>query len=86
MEPKSVRDICAIAKKLRKKFDNTEAAEAASESHRMDSTVCLYVLGPITPASRSEYFYVVTFMMKKSQYVTVFPLRKKSDATKAFKK
>uniref|UniRef100_A0AAV1TYM2 Integrase catalytic domain-containing protein n=1 Tax=Peronospora matthiolae TaxID=2874970 RepID=A0AAV1TYM2_9STRA len=38
----------------------------------------------MTPASRSDYRYIVTFMMKKSRYAMVFPLCKKSDATKAF--
>ena len=86
MDPKVVCDICATAKQVRKTFKNNEADAAARESHRMDSIVCSDVLGPITPASRSDYRYVAKFMMMKSRYAMVFPLRKKSDATKAFQK
>ena len=85
MDPKVVCDICATAKQVRKTFNSTDAYTEARESHRIDSIVCSDVLGPITPASRSDYRYVATFMMMKSRYAMVYPLRKKSDVTKAFK-
>ena len=48
--------------------------------------VCSDVLGPITPASKSGFSYIVTFILMKSRYVTVYPLRKKSDVAGAFKR
>ena len=84
MDPKVVCDICATAKQVRKSFNNTEADAEARESRRLDSIICSDVLGPISPASRSDYRYVATFMMMKSRYAMIFPLRKKSYVNKAF--
>ena len=81
-----VCDICATAKQVRKTFNSNETDIAARESRREDSDVCSDVLGPVTPASKSGYRYVVTFMMMKSRYAMLYPLRKKSDVTEAFKK
>uniref|UniRef100_A0AAV1V3K5 Integrase catalytic domain-containing protein n=1 Tax=Peronospora matthiolae TaxID=2874970 RepID=A0AAV1V3K5_9STRA len=81
-----VCDICATAKQVRKTFHSTKADAEARESHRMDSVICSDVLGPITPASRSTYRYVATFMMMNSRFAMVFPLRKKSEVTKALKR
>ena len=85
IDPSVVCDICATAKQVRKTFSSSEAEISARESRRDDSIVCSDVLGPVTPASKSGYRYVLTFMMLKSRYAMVYPLRKKSEVTEAFK-
>ena len=85
IDPSVVCDICATAKQVRKTFSSSEAEISARESRRDDSIVCSDVLGPVTPASKSGYRYVLTFMMLKGRYAMVYPLRKKSEVTEAFK-
>ena len=81
-----VCDICSTAKQVRKTFNSSDDKIQERESRREDWVVCSDVVGPITPASKSGYCYIVTFIMMKSRYVMVYPLRKKSDVTKAFQK
>ena len=81
-----VCDICSTAKQVRKTLNSSDDKIAERESRREDWVVCSDVVGPITPASKSGYCYIVTFIMMKSRYVMVYPLRKKSDVTKAFQK
>ena len=81
-----VCDICSTAKQVRKTLNSSDNKIAERESRREDWVVCSDVVGPITPASKSGYCYIVTFIMMKSRYVMVYPLRKKSDFTKAFQK
>ena len=85
IDPSVVCDICATAKQVRKTFSSSGAEISARESRPDDSIVCSDVLGPVTPGSKSGYRYVVTFMMMKSRYAMVYPLRKKSEVTEAFK-
>uniref|UniRef100_A0AAV1TIP8 Polyprotein n=1 Tax=Peronospora matthiolae TaxID=2874970 RepID=A0AAV1TIP8_9STRA len=79
-------DVCATSKQVRKSFKTSEEDAETRESSRSDVVVCSDVLGPITPASKSGFSYAVTFIMMKSRYVTVYPLRKKSDVASAFKR
>uniref|UniRef100_A0AAV1UYK5 Polyprotein n=1 Tax=Peronospora matthiolae TaxID=2874970 RepID=A0AAV1UYK5_9STRA len=79
-------DVCATSKQVRKSFKTSEEDAETRESSRSDVVVCSGVLGPITPASKSGFSYAVTFIMMKSRYVTVYPLRKKSDVASAFKR
>uniref|UniRef100_A0AAV1TJ00 Integrase catalytic domain-containing protein n=1 Tax=Peronospora matthiolae TaxID=2874970 RepID=A0AAV1TJ00_9STRA len=78
-------DVCATSKQVRKSFKTSEEDAETRESSRSDVAVCSDVLGPITPASKSGFSYAVTFIMMKSRYVTVYPLRKKIDVASAFK-
>ena len=86
MDTGVVCDICSTAKQVRKTFNSSDEKIAERESRREDWVVCSDVVGPITPASKSGYCYIVTFIMMKSRYVMVYPLRKKSDVTKAFQR
>lgn len=86
VDPGVVCDVCATANQIRKTFHSSNAVIVAKESRREDSIVCSDVLGPITLASKSGYRYVVTFMMMKSRFAMINPLRKKSDVLEAFKK
>ena len=86
IDPSVVCDICTTVKQVRKTFSSSAKEKAARESRRDDSVVCSDVLVPITPASKSGYRYVVTFMMMKSRYAMIYPLRKKSEVTEAFKR
>uniref|UniRef100_A0AAV1U5Z9 Integrase catalytic domain-containing protein n=1 Tax=Peronospora matthiolae TaxID=2874970 RepID=A0AAV1U5Z9_9STRA len=79
-------DACATSKRVRKSFKSSDEDSDTSEKSRSDVVVCSDVLGPITPASKSGFSYAVTFIMMKSRYVTVYPLRKKSDVASAFKR
>ncbi|KAG6617006.1 Retrovirus-related Pol polyprotein from transposon TNT 1-94 [Phytophthora cinnamomi] len=84
--PGTVCGVCATAKQARKPFSSTEKELEARESARNDTTVCSDVLGPVTPASKSGYKYIVSFILMKSRFVTIYPLRKKSEVCEAFKK
>ena len=79
-------DICATSKQVRKSFKTSEEEAETREISRSDVVVCSDVLGPITAASKSGLSYIVTFIMMKSRYVTVYTLRKKSDVASAFKR
>ena len=46
--------------------------------------VCSDGSGRMTPASKSEFKYIVTFILMKSRYFMIYPLRKKSDVLSAF--
>uniref|UniRef100_H3H4M4 GAG-pre-integrase domain-containing protein n=1 Tax=Phytophthora ramorum TaxID=164328 RepID=H3H4M4_PHYRM len=78
-EPGTVCGVCATAKQARKPFKSTKEGLEARESARKDTTVCSDVLGPVTPASKSGYKYIVSFIMMKSRFVTIYPLHKKSE-------
>ena len=67
--------ICLTAKQVRITFNSSDDEIEASESHREGSVVCSDVVGPITLASKSGFRYVVTFIMIKSRYVMIYPLR-----------
>lgn len=82
MDSRVVCDVCAMSKQVRKTFNSSDVGSAARESRREGSDV----LGPISPASKSGYRYVVSFTMMKSRYATIYPLRKKSNVTEALKK
>ncbi|KAG6623354.1 Retrovirus-related Pol polyprotein from transposon TNT 1-94 [Phytophthora cinnamomi] len=84
--PGTVCGVCATAKQARKPFSSTEKELEARESARNDTTVCSDVLGPVTPASKSGYKYIMSFILMKSRFVTIYPLRKKSEVCEAFKK
>uniref|UniRef100_A0AAV1U159 Integrase catalytic domain-containing protein n=1 Tax=Peronospora matthiolae TaxID=2874970 RepID=A0AAV1U159_9STRA len=86
MKTKVACDVCATSKQVRKSFKTSEEDAETSESLRSDVVVCSDVLGPITPASKSGFSYAVTFIMMKSRYVTVYPLRKNSNVASAFKR
>ncbi|CAI5713440.1 unnamed protein product [Peronospora destructor] len=73
-------DVCATAKQVRKTFKMNDEDSEMRESARSDTEMCSDVLGPITPASKSGFKTIVTFIMTKSRYVTIYPLCKKSDA------
>lgn len=79
-----VCDVCATSKQVRKSFNTSEEDAELREAARSDEVVCSDVLGPITPLSKSGYKYIVSFIMMKNRYTTVFPLRKKSEVTSAF--
>ena len=79
-------DVCATSEQVRKSFKTSEEEAETRERSRSDVVVCSDILGPITPASKSGFSYVVTFILMKSRYVTVYPLRKKSDVVSAFKR
>uniref|UniRef100_H3GTF6 CCHC-type domain-containing protein n=1 Tax=Phytophthora ramorum TaxID=164328 RepID=H3GTF6_PHYRM len=85
-EKGNVCGVCATAKQVRKTFHSNKGELEARESKRTDDIVCSDVLGPITPASKSGYKYIVTFIMMKSRYVTIYPLRMKSEVHDAFAK
>ena len=82
----NVCDVCATAKQVRKTFKGNKTESAQRESRREDTTVCSDVLGPITPASKSGYRYIVTFITMRSRYITIYPLCKKSGVLDAFMK
>ena len=84
MKTDVVCDVCATSKQVRKSFKTSEEDAELREAARSDEMVCSDVLGPITPTSRSGFKYIVSFIMMKSRYVTVFPMRKKSEVTSAF--
>uniref|UniRef100_A0AAV1U5H8 Integrase catalytic domain-containing protein n=1 Tax=Peronospora matthiolae TaxID=2874970 RepID=A0AAV1U5H8_9STRA len=79
-------DACATSKRVRKSFKSSDEDSDTSEKSRSDVVVCSDILGPITPASKSTVSNIVTFIKMKSRYVTVYPLRKKSDVASAFKR
>ncbi|KAL4099935.1 hypothetical protein PRIC1_007732 [Phytophthora ramorum] len=85
-EKGNVCGVCATTKQVRKTFHSNKGELEARESKRTDDIVCSDVLGPITPASKSGYKYIVTFIMMKSRYVTIYPLRMKSEVHDAFAK
>uniref|UniRef100_H3H7A4 Integrase catalytic domain-containing protein n=1 Tax=Phytophthora ramorum TaxID=164328 RepID=H3H7A4_PHYRM len=85
-EPGTVCGVCATAKQARKPFKSTKEGLEARESARKDTTVCSDVLGPVAPAPKSGYKYIVSFIMMKSRFVTIYPLHKKSEVCEAFKK
>lgn len=64
---------------MRKPFTTSEDTQKVREDVHSNAVVCSDVLGPITPASESGYKYLVTFIIMKNRYVSVYPLRKKSD-------
>ena len=68
---------------MRKTFKVSDEESERRESARSDAVVCSDVLGPIAPASKSGFKYIVTFIMMKSRYVTIYPLRKKSEVLNA---
>lgn len=76
-------DVCETAKQVRKTFKINDEDSEVRESARSNSVVCSDVLGPITPASKSAFKCIVTFIMMKSRYVTIYPLHKKSDVMNA---
>ena len=84
MKADALCDVCATAKQVRKTFKVNEEDSELRESARSDEVVCSDVLGPVTPASKSGFKYIVTFIMMKSRYVTIYPLRNKSDVLTAF--
>ena len=79
-------DVCATSKQVRTSFVTSEEDAETWESSRSDVVVGFDVLGPISPASKSGFSYIVTFIMMKSWCVTVYPLRKKSDVASALKR
>ena len=79
-------DVCATAKQARKTFKASNENYEGKESARSDEVVCSDVLGPITPASKSGFRYIVTFITMKNRFVTIYPLRKKSDVLLAFER
>ncbi|KAE9016351.1 Retrovirus-related Pol polyprotein from transposon TNT 1-94 [Phytophthora fragariae] len=85
-ESGAVCEVCATAKQSRKPFSSTKEELEARESTRTDTSVCSDVLGPITPVSKSGYKYIVTFILMKSRYLTIYPLRNKSAVCGAFRK
>ena len=67
----SVCDVCATAKQVRKTFNMRKEDSDRRESSHSDAVVCSDVLSPMTPASKSEFKYILTFIMMKvgtSQY------------------
>ena len=83
MENDGVYDVCATAKQVRKTFKVNDSDSEVRGSERSYAVVCSDVLGPITPTSKSGLKYIVTFIMMNSQYVTIYPLHKKSDMLNA---
>ena len=79
-------DVCATSKQVRKTFKTSEEDSETRESSRSDVVVSSDVLGPITPASKSGFKFIVSFIMMKSRYVTVYPLRKKNEVASTFKR
>ena len=75
MDTSFVCGIFSTAKQVRKMFNTSDAEISARESRREDSIVCSDVVVPITPATKSGFRYVVTFIMIKSRYVMIYPLR-----------
>ena len=83
LNDKTTCDVCLTAKQVRKTFKVSDEESERRESARSDAVVCSDVLGPIAPASKSGFKYIVTFIMMKSRYVTIYPLRKKSEVLNA---
>ena len=83
MKTDTACEVCAAAKQVRKTFKVNDEDSEMRESARSDAVVCSDVVGPITPASRSGFKYIVTFIRMKSRYVTIYPLRQKSDVLDA---
>ncbi|POM59271.1 LOW QUALITY PROTEIN: Copia protein (GagintPol protein) [Phytophthora palmivora] len=77
MESGNVCEVCATAKQSRKPFSSTKEELEARESPRKDTAVCSDVLGPITPISKSGHKYIATFILMKSRYLTIYPMRNK---------
>ena len=77
MKTDVVCEVCATSKQVRKSFNTSKEAAELREAARSDEVVCFDVLGPITPASKSGYKYIVSFIMMKSRYTTVYPMRKR---------
>lgn len=80
----AVCDVCTTAKQVRKSFKESKEEMKFRESSRSDGVVCSDVLGPTTPASKSGYKYIVSFILMMSRYVTAYPLRQKSEVMSAF--
>ena len=55
-------------------IQESEKYAETRESSRSDVVVCSDVLGPITPSSKSDFKYIVSFIMMESPFVTVYPL------------
>ncbi|GAB9477250.1 reverse transcriptase, partial [Globisporangium polare] len=72
-------DVCALAKQVQKPFTLRD-----EDVTRRDDIVCSDVLGPITPNSRSGCAYAVSFIMMKTRFVKIYPIRKKSDVMAKF--
>ena len=71
IEDSGVCDVCATATQVRKTFEVNEEDSEVRESAHSDKMVCSDVLGLIAPASKSEFKYIVTFVMIKSRYVII---------------
>ncbi|POM68330.1 Integrase catalytic core protein [Phytophthora palmivora] len=84
MESGNVCEVCATAKQSRKPFSSTKEELEARESARKDTAVCSDVLGPITPISKSGHKYIATFILMKSRYLTIYPMRNKNEVCAAF--
>ena len=65
-----MRDSKASAQDVQVNDEDSKVRESACS----DAVVCLDVLGPITPASKSGFKYIVTFIMMKCRYVMIYPL------------
>ena len=58
-----VCDVCATAKQVRKTFKVNDEDSKVRESAHSDAVVCSDVFGPITPASKSRFEYIVTLIL-----------------------
>lgn len=80
-------EVCAMAKQVKKSFLKTSTDEAMlKDNARANDIICSDVLGPITPSSNSGYRYVVSFIMMKCRYITIYPMRKKDEVLVKFMK
>ena len=55
LNDKSICDVCATAKQVRKTFKVSDEQSERRESARSDAVVCSDDLGPITPAAKSGF-------------------------------
>ena len=70
-------EVCNSAKQTRKRFPKKKR-----EQVDQSGLVCSDVMGPFEEPSNSGMKYVVTFILKKTRYVSVYPIRNKSVPSK----
>lgn len=72
--PTSICEVCATAKQTREVFTTSKAAQTVIGGALSYAVLCS-VLGPVNPAFKSGFKYVVTSIMMRSRCVNVYPLR-----------
>ena len=76
--PLSNCEVCQVSKQTRKSFPKI------SSDNNHEGLIQSDVMGPIEPASNSGLKYVVTFIVKETRFISVYPMRNKSEVVEKF--